>query len=86
LAIGVENNADMSFKDTCHNIRMTEVFTVNIVSFAIAEAMHFCGAKYPRGVDPAILVDRRHQRDRPRDDRADHQLVAFELGELLEIE
>ena len=51
LAIGVENNADMSFKDTGHNLRMTEVFTVNIVSFAIAEAMHICGAKYPRGVD-----------------------------------
>ncbi|RUM08188.1 flavin reductase family protein [Rhizobium chutanense] len=51
LAIGVENNADMSFKDTGHNIRMTEVFTVNIVSFAIAEAMHICGSKYPRGVD-----------------------------------
>ncbi|MGO7959285.1 flavin reductase family protein [Rhizobium leguminosarum] len=51
LAIGVENNADMSFKDTGHNIRMTEVFTVNIVSFVIAEAMHVCGAKYPRGVD-----------------------------------
>jgi flavin reductase (DIM6/NTAB) family NADH-FMN oxidoreductase RutF len=51
LAIGVENNADMSFKDTGHNIRMTEVFTVNIVSFAIAEAMHVCGAQYPRGVD-----------------------------------
>ncbi|MBY5352513.1 flavin reductase family protein [Rhizobium leguminosarum] len=51
LAIGVENNADMSFKDTGHNIRMTEVFTVNIVSLAIAEAMHVRGAKYPRGVD-----------------------------------
>ncbi|AIC28262.1 flavin reductase-like protein [Rhizobium etli bv. mimosae str. IE4771] len=51
LAIGVENNADMSFKDTGHNIRMTEVFSVNIVSFAIAEAMHVCGARYPRGVD-----------------------------------
>ncbi|MBX5220257.1 flavin reductase family protein [Rhizobium sp. NLR8a] len=51
LAIGVENNADMSFKDTGHNIRMTEVFTVNIVSFAIAEAMHVCGSKYPRGID-----------------------------------
>ncbi|TAX10727.1 flavin reductase family protein [Rhizobium leguminosarum] len=51
LAIGVENNADMSFKDTGHNIRMTEVFTVNIVSFEIAEAMHVCGAKYPLGVD-----------------------------------
>ncbi|WP_083258197.1 flavin reductase family protein [Rhizobium sp. YK2] len=51
LALGVENNPDMSFKDTGHNIRMTEVFTVNIVSFAIAEAMHQCAAKYPRGVD-----------------------------------
>ncbi|MBZ9788545.1 flavin reductase family protein [Rhizobium sp. 3T7] len=51
LALGVENNPDMSFKDTGHNIRMTEVFTVNIVSFAIAEAMHVCGSKYPRGVD-----------------------------------
>jgi len=51
LALGVENNPDMSFKDTGHNIRMTEVFTVNIVSFAIAEAMHICGSKYPRGVD-----------------------------------
>jgi len=51
LALGVENNPDMSFKDTGHNIRMTEVFTVNIVSFKIAEAMHVCGAKYPRGVD-----------------------------------
>lgn len=51
LALGVENNPDMSFKDTAHNIRMTEVFTVNIVSFAIAEQMHTCAAKYPRGVD-----------------------------------
>ncbi|CDM60923.1 MULTISPECIES: flavin reductase family protein [Rhizobium] len=51
LALGVENNPDMSFKDTGHNIRMTEVFTVNIVSFAIADAMHICGSKYPRGVD-----------------------------------
>lgn len=51
LAIGVEHNPDMSFKDTGHNIRMTEVFTVNIVSRAIAEAMHVCGARYPRGMD-----------------------------------
>ncbi|MBM7046243.1 flavin reductase family protein [Rhizobium lusitanum] len=51
LALGVENNPDMSFKDTGHNIRMTEVFTVNIVSVAIAEAMHRCAAKYPRGID-----------------------------------
>jgi flavin reductase (DIM6/NTAB) family NADH-FMN oxidoreductase RutF len=51
LAIGVENKPDMDFKDTGRNIRMTEVFTVNIVSFDIAEAMHVCAAKYPRGTD-----------------------------------
>jgi flavin reductase (DIM6/NTAB) family NADH-FMN oxidoreductase RutF len=51
IALGVELKPDMSFKDTSHNIRMTEVFTVNIVSHAIAEAMHVCAAKYPRGVD-----------------------------------
>ena len=38
LALGVENHPDMSFKDTAGNIRVTEVFTVNIVSHAIAEA------------------------------------------------
>ncbi|MGO7917258.1 flavin reductase family protein, partial [Rhizobium ruizarguesonis] len=47
LALGVENNPDMSCKDTGHNIRMTEVFTVNIVSGAIAEAMQTCAAKFP---------------------------------------
>jgi flavin reductase (DIM6/NTAB) family NADH-FMN oxidoreductase RutF len=51
LALGVENRPDMSFKDTGHNIRMTEVFTVNIVSYAIAAQMHVCAAKFPRGVD-----------------------------------
>ena len=29
------------------NIRLTEVFTVNIVSHAIAEAMHVCGVPFP---------------------------------------
>lgn len=51
LALGVENWPDMSFKDTGLNIRLTEVFTVNIVSMAIAEAMHVCAAKFPRGTD-----------------------------------
>lgn len=50
LALGVELRPDMSFKDTSHNIRMTEVFTVNMVSVAIAEAMHVCAAKYPRDI------------------------------------
>lgn len=51
LALGVENHADMSFKDTARNIRNTEVFTVNIVSLAIAEAMHVCSIKFPPGVN-----------------------------------
>lgn len=51
LALGVENHPDMSFKDTGLNIRLTEVFTVNIVSVAIAEAMHVCAVKFPPGTD-----------------------------------
>jgi flavin reductase (DIM6/NTAB) family NADH-FMN oxidoreductase RutF len=46
LALGVENHPDMSFKDTARNIRLTEVFTVNIVSHAIAEAMHVCAVPF----------------------------------------
>jgi flavin reductase (DIM6/NTAB) family NADH-FMN oxidoreductase RutF len=51
VALGVENHADMSFKDTAYNIRLTEVFTVNMVSMKIAEAMHVCAIKFPPGVD-----------------------------------
>ncbi|MGQ9367892.1 flavin reductase family protein [Azospirillum sp. ST 5-10] len=51
LALGVENHPDMSFKDTARNIRLTEVFTVNIVSMAIAEAMHVCAVGFPPGTD-----------------------------------
>jgi len=51
LALGVENKPDMSFKDTAGNIRLTEVFTVNIVSHAIAEAMHVCAIGFPLGID-----------------------------------
>jgi flavin reductase (DIM6/NTAB) family NADH-FMN oxidoreductase RutF len=47
LALGVENHPDMRFKDTGLNIRLTEVFTVNIVSRAIAEAMHLCAVAFP---------------------------------------
>lgn len=46
LALGVENHPDMRFKDTGLNIRLTEVFTVNIVSHAIAEAMHVCSVPF----------------------------------------
>ena len=51
VAIGIENRPDATLKDTGDNIRMTGVFTVNIVSHAIAEAMHVCAGKYPPGVD-----------------------------------
>jgi flavin reductase (DIM6/NTAB) family NADH-FMN oxidoreductase RutF len=51
LALGVENHPDMSFKDTGRNIRLTEVFTVNIVSVAIAHAMHVCAVNFPPGTD-----------------------------------
>ena len=51
LALGVENHPDMSFKDTALNIRLTEVFTVNIVSHAIAEAMHICAVPFTPGRD-----------------------------------
>jgi flavin reductase (DIM6/NTAB) family NADH-FMN oxidoreductase RutF len=47
LALGVENHPDMRFKDTGLNIRLTEVFTVNIVSHAIAGAMHLCAVPFP---------------------------------------
>jgi flavin reductase (DIM6/NTAB) family NADH-FMN oxidoreductase RutF len=47
LALGVENHPDMRFKDTGLNIRLTEVFTVNIVSHAIAQAMHLCAVSFP---------------------------------------
>ena len=51
LALGVENHPDMSFKDTALNIRLTEVFTVNIVSHAIAQAMHICAVPFTPGRD-----------------------------------
>ena len=56
LALGIENHPDMTFKDTARNIRVTEVFTVNIVSMAIAEAMHVCAAAVPAGVDELALA------------------------------
>jgi flavin reductase (DIM6/NTAB) family NADH-FMN oxidoreductase RutF len=47
LALGIENHPDMSYKDTALNIRL--IFTVNIVSHAIAEAMHMCAAPFGPG-------------------------------------
>jgi flavin reductase (DIM6/NTAB) family NADH-FMN oxidoreductase RutF len=51
LALGVENWPDMSFKDTAFNIRMTEEFTVNIVSDALVEAMNTTAIAFPSNVN-----------------------------------
>lgn len=51
LALGVENWADMSFKDTAYNIRMTEEFTVNIVSNALVEAMNVTATPFSSHID-----------------------------------
>lgn len=51
LALGVENHADMRFKDTGHNIRVTEEFTVNIVGFDNLEAMNVTAVPFDAGVN-----------------------------------
>lgn len=51
LALGVENHADMRFKDTGHNIRVTEEFTVNIVGFGNLEAMNVTAIPFGAGVN-----------------------------------
>lgn len=56
VALGVENRPDMSFKHTARNIRLTGVFTVNIVSMAMADAMHVCGADLPDGIDELAVA------------------------------
>ena len=51
VAIGVENHPDMRFKDTAHNIRMTEEFTVNIVDDALLDGMNVCAVPFGPEVD-----------------------------------
>src|SRR5262249_14703895 len=51
LALGVENHDDTAFKDTARNIRNTGVFTVNIVSDRILEAMNVCAVPFAQGID-----------------------------------
>jgi flavin reductase (DIM6/NTAB) family NADH-FMN oxidoreductase RutF len=51
VAIGVENHADMRFKDTAFNIRMTEEFTINIVDDAMLDAMNVCAVPFPAEID-----------------------------------
>lgn len=51
VAIGVENYADMRFKDTSRNIRETEEFTVHIVDDALVRQMEICAIKFGPDVD-----------------------------------
>jgi flavin reductase (DIM6/NTAB) family NADH-FMN oxidoreductase RutF len=56
VAIGVENHADMRFKDTGYNIRVTEEFTVNIADAAMARAMNICAVPFPPEVNEIELA------------------------------
>lgn len=51
VAIGVENYADMRFKDTARNIRETGEFTVHICDDAMVEQMEVCAIKFGPDVD-----------------------------------
>ncbi len=51
VAIGVENQAEMSFKDTARNIRETGEFTVHIVDTALVDRMEICAIKFGPEVD-----------------------------------
>jgi flavin reductase (DIM6/NTAB) family NADH-FMN oxidoreductase RutF len=46
VALGVENYADLRFKDTARNIRETEEFTVHICDDALVEQMETCAIKF----------------------------------------
>ncbi|MDQ1081972.1 flavin reductase family protein [Pseudoroseomonas cervicalis] len=56
VALGVEVKADGAPKDTGRNIRRSGVFTVNIVSDAIAEAMNVCAVPFAPGVDELVAA------------------------------
>ncbi len=56
VAIGVENKPDMRYKDTAHNVRVTEQFTVNIVDHALVEAMNVCAIAFPSETDELAMA------------------------------
>jgi flavin reductase (DIM6/NTAB) family NADH-FMN oxidoreductase RutF len=56
VAIGVENRADMSHKDTGRNVRMTGEFTVHIVDHAMRDAMNVCAVAFPPEVDELAMA------------------------------
>jgi flavin reductase (DIM6/NTAB) family NADH-FMN oxidoreductase RutF len=56
LALGVELRPDGAPKDTGRNIRERGVFTVNIVSDALVEAMNVTAVPFAAGVDELALA------------------------------
>jgi flavin reductase (DIM6/NTAB) family NADH-FMN oxidoreductase RutF len=56
VAVGVENHPDMRHKDTGHNVRVTEEFTVNIVDDTMVEAMNVCAVPFPPDVDELAMA------------------------------
>ena len=51
VAIGVENHADLSFKDTARNVHDTGEFTVHMVDDALVGQMEVCAIKFGPEVD-----------------------------------
>lgn len=51
LALGIEYRGDGRSKDTGQNVKETQVFTVNIVSHAMMEAMNICAVPFDPTVD-----------------------------------
>ncbi|ERI49925.1 flavin reductase [Pseudomonas sp. EGD-AK9] len=56
LALGVENHADLTPKDTTRNILLNQEFTVNIVSDALVEAMNVCAVPFEPGFDELLAA------------------------------
>jgi flavin reductase (DIM6/NTAB) family NADH-FMN oxidoreductase RutF len=56
VAVGVENHPDMRHKDTGHNVRVTEEFTVNIVDNALVAGMNVCAVPFPPHVDELAMA------------------------------
>ena len=57
VVLGIEHRPDKRRKDTTHNIRVTEEFTVNIVDDAMARAMNVCAVPFSPEVDELLQAD-----------------------------
>ena len=57
VAIGPDDAADGTPKDTPRNIRQHGAFVINVVSEDVAAAMHASSAAYPAGVSEVTALD-----------------------------